>query len=51
MNSNTLTDGEMLKMLGGDGGAQVDLVFYLISNRETPLPPNRSPHPKICVPD
>lgn len=32
--SNTSPDAEMLNMLGGDGGSQVDLVFYLIQKSE-----------------
>lgn len=28
--SNASPDAEMLNMLGGDGGSQVDLVFYLV---------------------
>jgi hypothetical protein len=28
--SNTSPDAEVLNMLGGDGGSQVDLVFYLV---------------------
>lgn len=30
--SNASPDAEMLNMLGGDGGSQVDVVFYLIHN-------------------
>lgn len=30
--SNASPDPEMLYMLGGDGGNQVDVVFYLIQN-------------------
>lgn len=30
--SNASPDAEMLNMLGGDGGSQVDLVFYLVHN-------------------
>lgn len=33
MNANLLTDGDILNLLGGEGGVQVDVVFYLISNR------------------
>ena len=32
MNTNALADGDMLNMLGGEGGVQVDVVFYLIQN-------------------
>lgn len=32
--SNASPDAEMLNMLGGDGGSQVDLVFYLIQKSE-----------------
>lgn len=31
ISSDSLSDSEMLNMLGGDGGFQVDVVFYLIS--------------------
>lgn len=31
--SNFLSDGDILNMLGGEGGVQVDVVFYLVSNR------------------
>lgn len=34
MSSNNLADGDVLNMLGGDGGVQVDVVFYMVSNRE-----------------
>lgn len=34
MRSNSLGDGDMLNMLGGDGGVQVDVVFYMISHRQ-----------------
>lgn len=34
MSSNALGDGEMLNMLAGDGGVQVDVVFYMVSNSE-----------------
>lgn len=34
MSSNSLADGDMLNMLGGDGGVQVDVVLYMISHRE-----------------
>ena len=30
--SNASPDSEVLNMLGGDGGSQVDVVFYLIQN-------------------
>jgi hypothetical protein len=32
MSSNSLTDGDLLNLLGGDGGWHVDVVFYLIAN-------------------
>lgn len=32
MNVNALNDGDMLNMLGGEGGVQIDVVFYLVSN-------------------
>lgn len=32
MFSDSLSDSEMLNMLGGGGGFQVDVVFYLISH-------------------
>lgn len=34
MSSNTLSEGEQLHMLAGDGGVQVDVVFYLVSKSE-----------------
>ncbi len=36
MSSNFLTDGDILNLLGGEGGIQVDAVFYLVSNRMIP---------------
>ena len=33
MSSNMLSDGDILNLLGGEGGIQVDAVFYLVSNR------------------
>lgn len=30
VHSNTSPDAEILNMLGGDGGSQVDVVFYLV---------------------
>lgn len=35
--ANASTDSDLLNMLGGDGGSQVDVVFYLIRNRKPPL--------------
>ena len=37
--SNASPDAEMLNMLGGDGGSQVDLVFYLVHNSKSLLKP------------
>jgi hypothetical protein len=34
--SNATPDPEILNMLGGDGGNQVDVVFYLIQNSNKP---------------
>ncbi|ROW12438.1 hypothetical protein VMCG_00176 [Cytospora schulzeri] len=34
--SNATPDPEILNMLGGDGGNQVDVVFYLIQNKPKP---------------
>jgi hypothetical protein len=31
--SNYLSDGDLLNLLGGEGGVQVDAVFYMVSNR------------------
>ncbi|KAL8356508.1 hypothetical protein RB601_001688 [Gaeumannomyces tritici] len=31
MSSNSLSDSDLLALLGGEGGSQVDVVFYLIS--------------------
>jgi hypothetical protein len=33
INSNLLSDGDLLNLVGGEGGVQVDAVFYLVSNR------------------
>jgi hypothetical protein len=33
IDSNSLSDGDLLNLLGGEGGIQVDAVFYLVSNR------------------
>ncbi|KAK3301935.1 uncharacterized protein B0T15DRAFT_286947 [Chaetomium strumarium] len=33
MNTGLLSDGDLLNLLGGEGGVQVDAVFYLVSNR------------------
>ncbi|OIW33789.1 hypothetical protein CONLIGDRAFT_640879 [Coniochaeta ligniaria NRRL 30616] len=38
MSSNSLPDGDILNLVGGDGGVQVDAVFYMVSNRRQPLP-------------
>ena len=37
MSSNNLADGDVLNMLGGDGGVQVDAVFYMVSNQLKPV--------------
>jgi hypothetical protein len=34
MSSNSLTDGDILNLVGGDGGVQVDVVFYMVPNRK-----------------
>ena len=39
MRSNCLSDGDILNLLGGEGGIQVDVVFYLVSNRMIPKVP------------
>jgi len=31
-----MSDGDMVSMLSGNGGTQVDLVFYLFSQSECP---------------
>ena len=33
MSSNALSDGDTLNLVGGEGGIQVDVVFYMVSNR------------------
>lgn len=33
IDSNSLSDGDLLNLLAGEGGVQVDAVFYLVSNR------------------
>ncbi|KAK4123647.1 hypothetical protein N657DRAFT_690358 [Parathielavia appendiculata] len=35
--SNHLSDGDLLNLLGGEGGVQVDAVFYMVSNRLRPV--------------
>lgn len=35
VSSDTLSEPDMLNMLGGGGGFQVDAVLYLISNRKS----------------
>ncbi|XXG96470.1 polynucleotide adenylyltransferase [Hypoxylon texense] len=35
--SDSLSDSDMLNMLGGDGGFQVDVVFYLVSQEMRPV--------------
>ncbi|OTB04929.1 hypothetical protein M426DRAFT_320233 [Hypoxylon sp. CI-4A] len=37
MSSDSMSDSDMLNMLGGDGGFQVDVVFYLISQKMKPV--------------
>ncbi|KAK0653843.1 hypothetical protein QBC41DRAFT_351593 [Cercophora samala] len=37
ISSNSLSDGDVLNMLGGEGGVQVDVVFYMVSNRLRPV--------------
>ncbi|KAI0841680.1 Septin-domain-containing protein [Hypoxylon sp. FL0890] len=37
LSSDSLTDSDMLNMLGGGGGFQVDVVFYLISQKMRPV--------------
>ncbi|KAL2128672.1 hypothetical protein VTI74DRAFT_8846 [Chaetomium olivicolor] len=37
IHSNMLTDGDLLNLLGGEGGVQVDAVFYMVSNRLCPV--------------
>ncbi|KAK0630606.1 hypothetical protein B0T17DRAFT_576900 [Bombardia bombarda] len=37
MSSNDLADGDILNLLGGEGGVQIDVVFYMISNRLRPV--------------
>lgn len=34
VSSDDLSDSELMNMLGGDGGCQVDAVLYLISHRK-----------------
>lgn len=41
--SNASPDAEMLNMLGGNGGSQVDVVFYLIHNSKLTPPPSPKP--------
>ncbi|KAK5652509.1 hypothetical protein OQA88_10414 [Cercophora sp. LCS_1] len=37
MSANVLSDGDTLNLVGGEGGVQVDVVFYMISNRLRPV--------------
>ncbi|VBB87028.1 Putative protein of unknown function [Podospora comata] len=37
ISSGSLSDGDVLSMLGGEGGVQVDVVFYMVSNRLRPV--------------
>ncbi|KAK4180053.1 hypothetical protein QBC36DRAFT_375445 [Triangularia setosa] len=37
ISTNSLSDGDVLNMLGGEGGVQVDVVFYMVSNRLRPV--------------
>ncbi|KAK4222210.1 Septin-1 [Podospora fimiseda] len=37
ISSNELGDGDVLNMLGGEGGVQVDVVFYMVTNRLRPV--------------
>lgn len=32
MSTNALADGDVLNLLGGEGGVQVDVVFYMVSS-------------------
>ncbi|KAL1868659.1 hypothetical protein VTK73DRAFT_3575 [Phialemonium thermophilum] len=36
LRSNSVSDADILTMLGGDGGAQVDVVFYMVSDHLKP---------------
>lgn len=33
ISQSCLSDGDLLNLLGGEGGIQVDVVFYMVSNR------------------
>ncbi|KAK3322563.1 hypothetical protein B0H66DRAFT_515109 [Apodospora peruviana] len=37
MRTNALADGDVLNLLGGEGGVQVDVVFYLVSDKLQPV--------------
>ncbi|KAK3990577.1 hypothetical protein QBC44DRAFT_380472 [Cladorrhinum sp. PSN332] len=37
ISSNELGDGDLLNMLGGEGGVQVDVVLYMVTNRLRPV--------------
>ncbi|KAK4143645.1 uncharacterized protein C8A04DRAFT_28637 [Dichotomopilus funicola] len=37
INANLLSDGDLLNLIGGEGGVQVDAVLYLVSNRLRPV--------------
>ncbi|KAJ2894199.1 hypothetical protein MKZ38_007839 [Zalerion maritima] len=36
ISSQTMSDGELLSLIGGDGGCQVDVVFYVITGKIKP---------------
>lgn len=41
ISSDSLSDSDMLNMLGGSGGFQVDVVFYFISQSKQASNPRR----------
>ncbi len=53
LGSNSLSDADLLNLLGGDGGAHVDAVFYVISGRKLNISwslwKNRLTNPRLQI--
>lgn len=43
MRSDSLSDGDTLNLIGGAGGVQVDVVFYMVLNRTNDPPSSNYP--------
>lgn len=50
IHSNLLSDGDLLNLLGGEGGVQVDAVFYMVSGSMNTTTPNSLGMPPLTVP-